>query len=81
MANRRLGIILFLLCFCICMLPLQAQAVSTTDAKEPISLDKDCALTITYGCDGVVLPGQSVNLYQVADISDTLQYTLTPGSP
>ena len=78
MAKRRLRVITLLLCFCLCALPCHALAVSTTDAKEPITTDKGCSLTIYYGCDGAVFPGQTVRLYQVADVSADFQYTLTP---
>ena len=59
------------------MLPVQALAVSTTDAKEPISVDRECGLTIYYGYEGVGFPGQTVKLYKVADVSGDFQYTLT----
>ena len=77
MAKRRFGIIALLLCFCLGMLPLQALAASTTDAKEPIDVDKECSLTIFYGCDGILFPDQSVTLYKIADVSADFQYTLT----
>ena len=48
MAERRLGLIAFLLCLSLCLLPCTAFAASTTDAKEPISTNRECALTICY---------------------------------
>lgn len=78
MAKRRLGIMALLLCFCLYLMPGYAQAASTTDAKEPISPDRDCSLTIGYRHDTVAFPGQTVKLYQIAEVSADFQYTLTP---
>lgn len=75
MAKRRIAIIAFLLC--LCLMPCRARAASTTDAKEPISAQKACSLTIFYGCDGTVFADQNVKLYKVAEISSDYQYTLT----
>lgn len=77
MVKRRFGIVVLLLCFCLCMLPCQALAVSTTDAKEPISIEKECSLTIYYGFEGAAFSNHSVKLYKVADISADFQYALT----
>lgn len=82
MAKRRLGIIAFLLCLCLCLMPCAALAASTTDAKEPISTDKECSLTISYGYDGTAFPNQTVKLYKIADVSADFQYTLaSPFAP
>jgi hypothetical protein len=35
-------------------------------------------LTIFYSCDGTAFPDQTVQLYQIADVSADFQYTLTP---
>ena len=77
MAKRRFGIIILLLCFCLCVLPCQALAASTTKAKEPISTEQACSLTITYSYDGTPFPSQEIALYKVADVSADFQYTLT----
>ena len=77
MAKRRIGIVVLLLCFCLCMLPCQVLATSTTDAKEPISVEKACSLTIAYGYEGIAFPGQTVKLYKIADVSADFQYALT----
>ena len=77
MAKRRFGIVVLLLCFLLCMLPCHALAAATTDAKEPISADNACSLTIGYGYEGTAFPNQSVKLYKVADVSADFQYTLT----
>ena len=75
MVKRRIAIITLLLC--LCMMPCRAWAASTTDAKEPISTPKACALTIFYGYDGTVFADQQVKLYKVAEVSADFQYTLT----
>ena len=75
MAKRRMGIIALLLCFCLMSMP--ALAASVSDAKEPILTNAECTLTVSYGYDGQVFPKETVNLYQIADISSDFQYTLT----
>ena len=77
MAKRRFGFVIYLLCFCLCVLPCQALAAFTTDAKEPISLEKECNITIYYGYDGIAVTDQTVKLYKVAVVSADFQYTLT----
>ena len=66
-----------MLCFCLCVLPCQALAVFTTDAIEPIAIEKECSLSIYYGYEGTAFSNQSVKLYKVADVSADAQYTLT----
>lgn len=78
MAERRMGVIALLLCFCLCLMPVSALAASTTDAKEPISPDIPCQLTVCYGYDGVGFANAQVMLYRVASVSADFQYTLTP---
>lgn len=78
MAKRRIGILAALLCLCICWVSCCALAASTADAKEPISPDTPCALTIRYCCDGAAFADVSVKLYKVAAISADFQYTPTP---
>lgn len=77
MAKRRVAVIVFLLCLCLSWLPCYAQAASTADAKEPISLDKDCSFTIAYRYDGQSFSNHPVKLYKIADVSADFQYTLT----
>ena len=77
MAKRRVAVIAFLLCLCLSWLPCYAQAASTADAKEPISPDKDCSLTIAYRYDGQSFSNHPVRLYKIADVSADFQYTLT----
>ena len=77
MAKRRVAVIVFLLCLCLSWLPCYAQAASTADAKEPISPDKDCSLTIAYRYDGQSFSNHPVRLYKLADVSADFQYTLT----
>ena len=77
MAKRRVAVIVLLLCLCLSWLPCYAQAASTADAKEPISPDKDCSLTIAYRYDGQSFSNHPVRLYKIADVSADFQYTLT----
>lgn len=59
------------------LLPCRVQAVSTADAKEFISVEEKCSLTVCYGYDGTQFSDLSVKLYKVADVSEDFQYTLT----
>ena len=77
MGKRRIGIIAFILCICLYLVPCQVQAVSTTDAKEPISTDKNCHLTISYCSGSIAFSELPVKLYKIADVSADYQYTLT----
>ncbi len=77
MAKRRIVIIAFILCICLYLVPCQVQAVSTTDAKEPISTDKNCHLTISFCSDSIAFSELPVKLYKIADVSADYQYTLT----
>jgi len=77
MAKRRVALIVLLLCLCLSWLPCFAQDASTADAKEPISPDHDCSLTIAYRCDGKSFSSHPVKLYKIADVSADFQYTLT----
>ena len=74
MAKRRMGFLAILLC--LCLLPVTALAASTTDAKEPIDTAKNCTLALRYGHDDLAFPGQTVQLYKIADVSADFQYTL-----
>ena len=76
MAGRRMGMIAFLFCLCLCLLPCCAQAASTADAKEAISPEKECALTLSYRCNGTAFEAVPVNLYKIADVSADCQYSL-----
>lgn len=77
MAKRRVAVVVLLLCLCLSWLPSYAQAASTADAKEPISPDKDCSLTIAYRYDGKSFSNHPVRLYKIADVSADFQYGLT----
>ena len=77
MAKRRVAVIVFLLYLCVSWLPSYAQAASTADAREPISPDKDCSLTIAYRYDGKNFSNHPVKLYKIADVSADFQYRLT----
>ena len=77
MAERRMGIIAFLFCLCLCLMSCCGQAASTADAKEAISPEKECALTLSYRCNGTAFEAVPVNLYRIADVSANYQYSLT----
>ena len=77
MAKRRMGIMVFLLCFCLHMMPCYVQAASTADATEPVSTQKECSLVISYGCEGKLFSELPVELYKIGEMSADYQYTLT----
>lgn len=66
----------FLLCLCLSWRPCYAQAASTADAREPISPDRDCSLTIAYRYDGKNFSDLSIQLYKIANVSEDFQYSL-----
>ena len=76
MAERRMGIIAFLFCLCLFLTSFCAQAASTADAKEAISPEKECTLTLSYRCNGTSFSDVPVNLYKIADVSADYQYSL-----
>ena len=76
MAKRRLGIIVVMLCLSLCLLPCVTLAASTADAKEQISTDNECSLTVSYLCGETAFSDQSVKLYKVAEVSSDYQYSL-----
>ena len=76
MAKRRMAVITVLLCLCLSFLPCYVRAVSTTDASEPINVNEDCSLTLSYICEKTVFESVSVSLYKIADVSSDFQYTL-----
>ena len=77
MAKRTVAMSLCVLLVCLCMLPVSA-ASSTTEAKEPIRIEEACQLAISYGYETTMFAGQTIKLYQVAEVSSDFQYTLTP---
>lgn len=77
MAKRRMGIIAFVLCCCLYLMPCQVHASSTTDAKEPITANQDCSLTISYCSGGIVFSELPIRVYKIAEVSADFQYTLT----
>ena len=77
MAKRRIVIIAFILCLCLQLIPCQVQAASTADAKEPISTDKNCHLTISFCSGSIAFSELPVKLYKIADVAADYQYTLT----
>ena len=77
MLKRKIAIFLCALCFCLRLIPFYAQAIGTEDAVEPIIPEKECALTMFYGCDGTAFADVTVKLYKIADVSADYQYTLT----
>jgi hypothetical protein len=73
-----MAIIALLLCMCLAWLPCSTAAVSTDEASEPISPDRECLLTLNYSCNGISFENLPVQLYQIAAVSAEVQYTLTP---
>jgi hypothetical protein len=77
MAKRRMAMIAFVLFVFMYAITFQAQAASTSDAKEPISTDRNCSLAVSYCADGIAFSELAVKLYRIADVSADYQYTLT----
>ena len=77
MNNRKIGIIVFLLCFCFLLMPYQAMAASASDAVESIIPEKECSLTVSYCCAETAFSGVEVKLYRIAEVSADFKYTLT----
>ena len=77
MAHRRMVIPALLLCLCLLMVPFGANAVSTSDAKAPISTEGKCTLTLSYICRETAVADVPVKLFRVADVSASAQYSLT----
>lgn len=77
MAKRRMAIIALLFCLCLFMMPCKAFAISTSDAKEPISTEGACTLSLSYICNEAVVSNAPVKLFRVADVSASAQYSLT----
>ena len=59
------------------LLSCTAWAASTADATDPIDTDRSCTLTLSYACNTVPYPNQTVALYHIAQVSADFQYTLT----
>jgi hypothetical protein len=72
-----MAIIALTLCLCMVLAPYVG-AVSTADAIAPISVDAQCTLTLTYGCNDQFFANIPVKLYRVAQVSAEARYTLTP---
>ena len=77
MAERRIAITAILLCLCLFMIPEKAYAVFVSDAKEPISTEKTCTLSLSFTCNGTAVSDVPVKLFHVADISASAQYSPT----
>ena len=76
MRNRKLRILIFLLCFCLHLLPYPVMAASTSDASEAIIPEKECALTVSFSYGETAFSGIEVKLYRIAEVSADFQYTL-----
>lgn len=76
MAKRVLALILAFVCVCFLFVPCSA-AESTLDALEPINLNRECLLTLSYRFDQISFENVDVKLYKVASVSTDFQYTLT----
>ena len=81
MINRKIRILVFLLCFCFAFAPCQAMAASTTDAAEPITPETPCSLTVSYCYGQTAFCDVQVKLYRIAEVSADCHYTLTQSFP
>lgn len=77
MINKKVRILVVLLCICFHMLPNQVMAASTSDAVEPIIPENACSLTISYCYGETAFGDMEVKLYQIAEVSADFKYTLT----
>lgn len=78
MTDKKIKMIVFLLCCCFYLFSFGVKAASTSDAVEAIMPEKECSLTISYGYGETVFSDVQVNLYKIAEVSADFQYTLTP---
>ncbi len=78
MAERRVAIIAFLVAFIIAVLPFGVNAANTSDAKEPVSTDKECSLTLFYSNGRNLFSELPVRIYKIAEVSSDCRFTLTP---
>jgi len=67
-----------LLCVCFCFMPCSVLAVSTSDAAEPISPERECTLTFSCVYDAIAFADVPVKLYRIADVSAKAEYTPVP---
>lgn len=70
-------IIISILMFISLMIPYNVYALSTTDAKEKIDVDKNSSLTINYLYDDYNFDNVEVKIYHVATITSNFQYNLS----
>jgi hypothetical protein len=77
MINKKIGTLVFLICFCFCLMPYHVLAVSTSDAVEPIISENECSLTVSYCYGETALSGVPVKLYRIAEVSAEFRYALT----
>ena len=76
MMNRKIGIIVCLLCFCFHLMSYQVMAASTSDAVEPIIPENECSLTVSYCYGETAFSDIQVKLYRIAEVSADFRYTL-----
>ncbi len=77
MKKRVTGWLGIFLCLCILICPLKANASSTDQAVDFIDTDRACTLELTYSYDAMAFADVSVELYQVAAVSQDSQYAAT----
>ena len=78
MVKRRMGIMALLISLFLCFIPCSALAGSSGKSKGQIDLNRECSLTLSYRSAGKKFSGQTVKLYQIAEVSADGQYTLNP---
>ena len=77
MINRKIEIIVLLLCLCFHLMPHPVMAASTSDAVEPIAPESACSLTISYCYGETAFSDIQIKLYRIAEVSADCSYTLT----
>ena len=75
MIKRKIGFIVFVLCFCFFLMPgyVQATAATGTDDRIPEDL---CTLTVSYSLEDMALSNARIKLYKVAEVSVNFRYEL-----
>lgn len=72
---KKTMLIVFSLLFAL-VLPVTANAVSTSEAGEPIDTDRLCSLTVHYGKKEKKFQGLEIRLFQVAELTEDNKYSL-----
>lgn len=59
------------------LIPFNVYAISTTEAKEKIDLNKECSLTLNYYYDDYTFDDINVEIYYIASVTSDFRYQLS----